>query len=210
MLVLACAFCCVALVSCGETNPPDSGDNGNTGDDNNTSVDLTAFQSAVDATDPASSVITTAMECELGDLSGRFEITYKEDGTSSIVYSYEKFLPLDAASGEVKETVSGTVNVNADGSFSDGGSFNGQNSVAVSFKLNLDTEKLDGVRVEGNSLMATVKAANTQAVLGVALGSDVTLIVVKGENGLSSVSMAYAIDVSGLAGTASVACDYNY
>ena len=211
MLVLACAFCCVALVSCGDTNPPD--DNGNGGNNNNnngSTVDISAFVAAVNATKPASSVITTAMECEIGDLNGRFEIAYNADGTSSIDYSYEKFLPLDAEGDEIKETVSGTVNVNADGSFSDGGSFNGQNSVAVSFTLHLDIEKLDNARVEGNSLMATVKAADTQAVLGVAVASDVTLILIKGETGLSSVSMAYAIDVSGLAGTVSVACDYNY
>lgn len=214
ILALACVFCCAALVSCGDTpTPPDDG--GNTPnpdnpDDGNQPLDLSAFNTAVNNTDPASSVITTVMESELGELNGRFEITYNEDGTSSIEYSYEKFLPLDAEGTETKETVTGTVNVQANGSFSDGASFNGQNSVAVSFKLTLDVEKLDGAKVEGNSLIATVKAANTKAVLGVELASDVTLIVVKGETGLTSVSMSYAIDVSGLPGTASVACDYNY
>ena len=187
LIAITCVF---AMVSCGggETD------------------DVTAFKDAVAATAPAAVEIETALETELGTLEGTFNVTYADDGSAVIEYSYEQFNELTDSSNvtEVKKTVTGTVNVDKDGKYSDGGALVGSVSAAGGFTINLDTSKMKDYEVNGNVLSATVEAANTQAVLGVAIAYDVTVTLTKGETSLVSLALTYVTD----AGQATVTCEY--
>ncbi|MBQ8302709.1 MAG: hypothetical protein IJX97_04070 [Clostridia bacterium] len=189
LIAITCVF---AMVSCG----------GNGGE----TVDVTAFKDAVAATAPTAVEIETALETELGTLEGTFNVTYATDGSAVIEYSYEQFNELGESSNttEVKNTVSGTVNVGADGSYSDGGALVGSVSAAGGFTINLDTAKMKDCEVNGNVLTATVEAANTEAVLGVAIAYDVNVVLTKGETSLVSLTLTYTTD----AGLATVTCEY--
>lgn len=186
LIAITCVF---AMVSCGETG-----------------IDLTAFKDAVAATNPTSVEIETSLETELGALEGSFNVTYAEDGSAVIEYSYEQFNELTDSANvtEIKKTITGTVNVGADGSYSDGGELVGSVSAAGGFTINLDSNKMKDCEVNGNVLTATVEAANTQAVLGVAIAYDVTVTLTKGETSLVSLTLVYVTD----AGQATVTCEY--
>ena len=182
LLVLGCML---AFVSCFNNNP------NNKEDDSDAIPDI---QAKIDATAPLGADITVVFKTALGDLNGAYDVTYNEDGTATVDYSYEKFneFGADNASNEIKSTVEGTVTVAADGTVvGDIGSSDALN--AVSFDLKLDANKLDSVSVNAGTLIATVKAANTEAVLGVALNCDAQLTVSTGTNGVTSMTVAYTV-----------------
>ena len=169
-------------------------------------VDLTAFKDAVAATAPATVEIETALETELGTLTGSFNVTYADDGSAVIEYAYEQFNELGESNNvtETTKTVSGTVTVDKDGAYSDGGALVGSVSAAGGFTINLDSSKMKECEVNGNVLTATVEAANTEAVLGVAIAYDVTVVLTQGETSLVSLTLTYVTD----AGVATVTCEY--
>ena len=115
-------------------------------------------------------------------------MTYNEDGTATVVYTYEKFNSLD--SEEYKSAFSGTTTINADGTLTTPPA--GIAAVeALSFDLNLDPAKLYSADLTAGVLSAVVKAENTAAVLGVALGVDAKLVVTVGSLGVGSVAVSY-------------------
>lgn len=181
MLVLGCIFACA---SCQWIN----GSNDNTPDD---SASIPDIQAKIDASAPAGADITVTFKTALGDLNGSYDVLYNEDGTATVAYSYEKFNTFTegATSTELKSTVEGTVTVAADGKVS--GDLGTEGLTAVSFDLKLDENKLSSVVINAGVLNATVKAENTEAVLGVALSYDAQLVVVTGTNGVTSMTVSY-------------------
>lgn len=188
LLVIACVF---SMAAC---TPGGGG----------ATLDVTAFKTAVSATNPTNVEITTKLETEIGDLNGEFDVTYAADGSATIEYSYEKFNALAAGVTEAKSTLTGTVTLNADGSYSDGGTLVGNVSAAGGFTLNLDTAKLKDGEVSGNTLTATVEKANTEAVLGVAIDADVEMILTKSDTAIVSLVITYTTT----AGPATITCSY--
>ena len=76
-----------------------------------------------------------------------------------------------------------------------GGISTAEGLTAVSFELKLAADKLNSVVINAGVLSATVKAENTEAVLGVALTYDVQLVVTTGSTGVTSMSVAYTTGV---------------
>ena len=196
--ILSFAACDVLFPS--EEPTPDSGNNDvtetpdNEKEENNKPNDaefLPTIQEKIDASNPKGAEVTVTFGTALGELVGTYNVAYAEDGSATVDYSYEKFNTFTdgQTSTELKSTVTGTATVAVDGTVS--GDL-GQDALnAVTFKLQLDASKLSDVTINAGSLKATVKAADTAAVLGVALEYDVQLVVTTGETGVTSMSLAY-------------------
>lgn len=179
--------CTLSLASCqffGDTYEPETPDD---------SASIPSIQAKVDATAPKGADITVTLKTTLGDLNGSYDVLYNEDGTATVNYSYEKFNTLGEGSTELKSTTTGTVTVAADGTVN--GDLGTEGLTAVSFELKLDADKLNSVAINAGVLSATVKAENTEAVLGVALSYDAELIVATGSTGVTSMTVAYTTSV---------------
>ena len=179
-----------AVVSCEEPEPP---------------TEFSAFEEAIDQT-PASKVkVATKITTELGVLNSTVETVFNPDGSANINYTVQKFNS-DFTSPEAVITKSGAVTVNKDGSYSDGGQFQGvlgENIAAVN--LNLDAAKFESYSIEGGILTATVKAENTASVFGAAIGADVSFMLTTSNNRVISVAINYTI----AAGTVEAIVSYN-
>ena len=182
--------CMLSLASCHILFPngQDEPDDTQKPDD---SASIPEIQNKIDASAPIGADITVLYSTTLGDLNGSYNVVYNEDGTATVNYSYEKFNTLTAgnATTELKSVISGTVTVAADGSVS--GDLGAEGLNAVSFDLILDAGKLSSVAIDAGVLSADVKAADTAAVLGVALEYDVELVVATGTNGVTYMTVAY-------------------
>lgn len=172
MLALTCVF---AMFSCGDKG-----------------ASLDGFKKAVDNTAPTVVNVNVAVETDIGALNSSFKTTYAADGSFVIDYSYEQFNTSTSDADDVKSTITGQVTCDKDGNYSDGGALTGTTTAATGAKLNLDSKKMTyTVSKDGNVLTATVKAANTKAVLGIEIASDVTLVVTKAADKIVSYSMEY-------------------
>lgn len=154
--------------------------------------DIPAIQAKIDASAPISAEISVVLKSSLGNLNGVYNVTYNEDGSAFVSYSYEQFNKFEEGSSttELKSTVTGNTTVSADGKVAD--SIGGVASVeAVSFDIKLDENKLESVKIDAGALSAKIKAADTEAVLGVALAYDVDIIITTGSNGVTAIAISY-------------------
>lgn len=216
ILIVSCIF---TLCSCGlfkkndDNNDNDNGSNNTQtgGDDNSGSetpaIDvaaIAAIQAKIDASKPVTADITVTLEAALDDLLSEYNVTYNDDGTATVVYTYEKFNTFDEDSDEYKSSYSGTVTVGADGAVS--GDIGTASVEALTFDINLDTSKLATAEVVAGVLTATVKAANTASILGVNLGSDASVVVSTNASGVSFIAISYI----SAAGPVEIIATYTY
>ena len=216
ILIVSCIF---TLCSCGlfkkndDNNDNDNGSNNTqTGGDNNSgnetpAIDvaaIAAIQAKIDASKPVTADITVTLEAALDDLLSEYNVTYNDDGTATVVYTYEKFNTFDEDSDEYKSSYSGTVTVGADGTVS--GDIGTASVEALTFDINLDTSKLATAEVVAGVLTATVKAANTASILGVNLGSDASIVVSTNASGVSFIAISYI----SAAGPVEIIATYTY
>ena len=216
ILIVSCIF---TLCSCGlfkkndDNNDNDNGSNNTqTGGDNNSgnetpAIDvaaIAAIQAKIDVSKPVTADITVTLEAALDDLLSEYNVTYNDDGTATVVYTYEKFNTFDEDSDEYKSSYSGTVTVGADGTVS--GDIGTASVEALTFDINLDTSKLATAEVVAGVLTATVKAANTASILGVNLGSDASVVVSTNASGVSFIAISYI----SAAGPVEIIATYTY
>ena len=177
-LMLALLMCASLMVACG-------------GDDDDTPAvdDLAPFTAALTASAPKSAKITTVLTTELGALNAEYNVTYGEDGSVSITFTREKFNEITDTTTEFKSTVEGTAAIDAAGNLS-GDLGAGAVSSAAAVNLTLSADKMT-YTVDGGVLNATVTAANTQAVLGVAINADVTVKLTVANGKVSSLILTY-------------------
>ena len=184
--ILLLALLTFSFASCGEGEGP--------------SVD--GFVAAVNNANPEAIEITIKSATALGELSGTYTVTYNEDGSFTIDYVYEKFNDIGEGD-DLKSEVTGKVTCDKNGNYSDGGSLTGKVALAEGAKINLAKVKAT-ISADGNSLTATVKAADTKAVLGVELPSDAELVIIKSGDAIVS----YSIKYSNASGDVTVSCEY--
>ena len=216
ILIVSCIF---TLCSCGlfkkndDNNDNDNGSNNTqTGGDDNSgnetpAIDvaaIAAIQAKIDASKPVTADITVTLEAALDDLLSEYNVTYNDDGTATVVYTYEKFNTFDEDSDEYKSSYSGTVTVGADGTVS--GDIGTASVEALTFDINLDASKLATVDIVAGVLTATVKAANTASILGVNLGSDASIVVSTNASGVSFIAISYI----SAAGPVEIIATYTY
>lgn len=169
------ALCCLLTLFACNLKP---------GENNNNSGPATVetFQNAITATDPKFVSITTKVTSALGDLNSSYSITFSEDGSASIEYSYEKFNSLeDGAANELKAPpITGTVNRAADGTVTgDVASAPDLSAVTAGTAIALSSLPAESVTISesGDTLTATVTGDASEGVFGVAFPEDVTLVI---------------------------------
>lgn len=189
IIALALVLCCVfSLASCKDKNK----------DDNNNKVDVSAYiseiQTALDSSAPDVADITVKLSASLGDLNGSYNVTYSEYGAALVVYSYERFNSFEdgAIEDDIKSTYTGTTVIGPDGSVSDGSGIVVTEVLgAIHFDYNLDESKLQSVTASAGTLGAKIAAADTEAILGVALDSDADIVITAGSLGVNTISISY-------------------
>ena len=183
ILVLTCAF---ALFACGEDAAPTY------------TEEAAEFITAFGATSISSLKVTVVADTAEGTLTSTYTTTYNADKTGTMTYSIETVPGLDSA--EDKVVLTGTVTCDASGNFSDNGEISDKLG-ATGVKFDYDSDKIDTFEVDGNVLAITVAAADTEAVLGYAIGSDALVTVTKADGKITSIALSYT--------GVSIICEYN-
>ena len=150
------------------------------------------IQKAIDESAPRGASVTVTLKSDLGDLNGSYNVSYNDDGSATVNYSYERFneFTLDSVKNDFKSTYTGTVTVSADGQLSE--EIGGVASVeAVSFDIELDEKYFKSVTVSSSVLKGVVKAENTYEVLGVDIAYDVELVIFTGSGRVTSIVISY-------------------
>ncbi len=146
------------------------------------------FIAAMNATKPEVLYVKVVTESSFGALTSEYTTTYAQDGSFVIDSSVEKF-NVDIDSGDEKIVTVSKVTCAANGSYSDGGSFIGENPAATGVKV--DIEKLTDFITEADLLSATVAKAETKDVFGVTYEGDVTLVMTKNDGKIVAVALTY-------------------
>lgn len=189
IIALALVLCCVfSLASCKDKNK----------DDNKNKVDVSAYisemQTALDSSAPDVADVTVKLSASLGELNGSYNVTYSEDGAALVVYSYERFNSFEdgAIADDIKSTYTGTALIGPDGSISDdSGVVDTEVLGTIRFNYNLDKSKLQSVTASSGVLSAKIAAADTEAILGVALDCDADIVITAGSLGVNTISISY-------------------
>ena len=174
------------------------------GDNGETSVDVSAFTAAIAATNPAGSIITVKSTTAIGELNAKYTVAYNAEGGATVNYEVEKFNEFDPANpdAETKTTVTGSVTLAADGSYTGDALIGNVADIAAGVSVDL-TAVADKATVNeaGDILTVTVPAASTESVIGTAVASDVTLVIVLSGSTVEQVNISYT-------GT-EIVCKYN-
>ena len=160
LLIIGCIFACV---SCGDDDESTDG------------AIIDTFAAAVAASNPTGAVININVVTELGTLENRYVVTYNQDGTVTVGFTEQEFVPFDPANplADTKKTETGTVVIQADGTYD--GAISGT-AADIAAGVALDVTKLAGATAtESGVLTATVAAVDTQSALGVSIGADVNV-----------------------------------
>jgi len=190
LLVIGCVF---AFASCKPSNNNDGNDNSANNVDTS---GVASIQKCIDEAAPKSADISVEFESTFGTLNGKYDVTYNEDGSATVDYSYERFNTFDenAERNEVKSTYVGVATVSSTGEVT--GDLNGVASVeAVSFDINLDSSKLVSATISASVLKAKVAAANTADILGVNIGYDVDVTITTGSGRVTYIVISYTTDM---------------
>ncbi len=171
ILSLVLIICCMLTVcSCSFINDKlGKGDAGAT-------AGIGAFETAIENTNASGVEVKSEVETTRGKLTSEYSVSYKNDGSATIEYKYEKFNRIGEGEGE-KSVIEGTVVRAADGTYSgDVPEGLDLSSVTASAALNLDPVK-DAAEINesGDVLKVAVSAANSSEVFGSAFSRDVAL-----------------------------------
>ena len=154
-----------------------------------TSEQIKEFTAAINKkNDPVA--IAGTINMNNGFLTGEYAVIKGEDDTFMVGYEYKMLNGIDEGTAEeVYKTVSGIVTY-ANGEYSSGDGVINNIAKLQAASINLDPSKLQNLKIGDGSLGATVKAANTKAVLGVEYDTDVTISITICEDGVASFSVA--------------------
>ena len=187
IIALLLVICCFGMLFACNNDTPDNGDN-----DNTNTATVADFSAAIANTKPSLAIVTTKVTSELGVLNAKFEISYNEDGSAAIVYSYEKFNLLElGATTELKTKYEGTFTRNADGTYTGA---EGVDISSVNAGTAIDLSKASNVTIneKGDVLTANVAKADTASVLGSALSADASLKIAIDGGEVELIEIAYS------------------
>ena len=85
-------------------------------------LDLTPITDAIAATTYTTATVTTAIDSEYGTLTGEYTVTFSENGTATVDYSYEQFTTVSEENADkpMKTTVEGSATIDAQGNVTSG------------------------------------------------------------------------------------------
>lgn len=184
ILALTCAF---ALFACGEEEESPV-----------YAEDAAEFFTAFGATTISSLKVTVVADTAEGTLTSTYTTTYNADKTGTMTYSIETIPGLDSNDDLV--VLTGSIACDANGNFFDDGEISGKLG-ATGVNFDYDSDKINNYEIDGNTLFITVAAADTQAVIGQAIGSDASITVTKADGKIASITLTYT--------GVSIVCEYN-
>ncbi len=171
-----------------------------------------SFEKALAGNEFTSATITQVTEDSLGELTGTYTITYNDDGSATIEYSYEQWSDINSTSvTELKTIKTGTITRGADGVYSDGKDFSGSaDDIPAGFALNLESVKDDAkISSDKTTLTVDVAAEDTEGVLGVEFSHDVTIEIVLKNKALDTVKVSFTTtDKEGTEYNHYISCKY--
>ena len=184
LLICVMAF---AVVSCDDEEP--------VVDVQDPNAVFDVFYTAIDQTPADKITLDSKFTSAVGVLESKIITKFNPNGSATIDYYIEDFNG-DSLSSEIKDSINGVVTLNKDGSYSDGGTFQGLLGANIpSVNLSLDSAKLASYSIEGGVLSATVAAANTAAVFGVAIAYDVNFMLTVSNSSVISLVISYVTEL---------------
>lgn len=173
--------------------------------ENAPSVDIETYKTAVSNTALKSAHIEiTAKNDFLPDhpLTAEYDVNYKDDGSATVNYTYTVYNEINEDTTDITTTMSGYATISADGTVT--GDVSATVTSAASVNFNLDLSKMAASEDHG-ILRANVSAANTEAVLGGAIGADVVFTLTVANGVVTGATINYTLD-----GVAyEIVCSYN-
>ena len=154
---------------------------------------IIGFMNAINDTNPSKARLELEEDVMYDDivLNGLYQVSYKADGTASVIYEIDQF-DLTFTSENPIITVPGTLTVNADGTITGDNGLNRGVHIAILLDIDLANSALE-FKVEGdNRISFKVSAADTAAVLGVAIDSDVTVGIEVVNGKVATMYISYA------------------
>lgn len=149
---------------------------------------INGIQANINASTPDKKEIDTILKTERGELNGSYTVTKNEDGSTTIEYTYEKFV----GETEEKRTFSDTVTVSANESISNAKITDAAFITAMSMNINLNAEKLKDITViSGATTSVRVKASDTKDILGIELEKDAHLVISVSRENVTSIDVSY-------------------
>ena len=207
-LSLALSFACVlAFASCGEqeTAADDNVNNNTVIGGNNTenneseeeikdtvnqagtfATDAAKFITAYGATAPKSYVTTTTVEIDGVTLESVYTVTVGNDGNTTINYISD-YIP---GINETDDYKQGTIVVNADGDVVSGDEAVYAGFASADLELDLGAD-ITEYAIADNTLVISVDADDTEAVLGADLGYDATVSLIIKDGKVLSIAISY-------------------
>ena len=165
------------------------------------------FEDAIVATEPESLEGTVTLDTLAGEMKGEYSATVANDGSVTVNYSFDNFNSVsEGGAGDVSSKKVGSVTRDADGNYTYTGDrvATAESVAGTVTSLKLDNSKLVNANISGNALSATVKSANTASVLGVALESDATFVLVINDGKVISFALAYEVEGASV----EIVCEY--
>ena len=172
----------------------------------NEKASIDKFNDAIAATNPTEVTGAITMTANFGTMTMEYDADVAADGSFTLNYSYDKFNDIENGGAQDTTTkVEGTITYA-------GGVYTGDVDVAkipanaVAAKLNVKSNKITAeISNDGKILTATVKEADTKAVLGVAYSSDVTISLTMQNAKIVSLTLTYTYEGANV----SLLCNYN-
>ena len=161
-------------------------------------TDISKYQAAIDATEPTTVRVTTTFTSSVFSgviLNGEYDVTIADDGSATVEYTYEELNEGGVGAEGFINTVPGSATISADGTVSADGELPASVTAAKKLAIKLDSSKLKSVVEARGILTAEVLAANTEAVLGFKVDTDVSLelrITADGRIGSASINYTTA------------------
>ena len=165
------------------------------------------LKDAIVATEPESLEGTVTLDTLAGEMKGEYSATVANDGSVTVNYSFDNFNSVsEGGAGDVSSKKVGSVTRDADGNYTYTGDrvATAESVAGTVTSLKLDNSKLVNANISGNALSATVKSANTASVLGVALESDATFVLVINDGKVISFALAYEVEGASV----EIVCEY--
>ena len=155
-------------------------------------TDAQRFVKALANTNPMTAQLTLKETTNFDGitLNGLYNATFPGDGTVQVIYEIEQFDETFVSETPVT-TVSGIVIVNADGTISGDNGLNKGIHIALLLNIDLTNPKINA-KVSNNNIRFTVAKADTAAILGVAVDSDVTVGINISNGKVLSIDVTYA------------------
>ena len=164
--------------------------------------ELNQVQAMLDASAPDVKKVDTVIDTSNGKLTGSYNLTKSEDGSTVVEYTYEWY----NEDTKAVETATGTLTLEANSKLTDKEIADNAFLTVISLSIKLNGEKLKNISVVSGTLSAKIKAFNTEEVLGVALESDVYVVITMSRDNITAIDLTY--DSSD--GKVSVSVGYTY